>query len=98
MSQPLVGMDLDDLREALGPDQPKYRARQLYEALYRQQAQDLVTITSLPASVREELSGRHAVGLPEIGRRFNSVDGTVRYLLRLADGKTVETVLMPEGE
>src|SRR5712671_555286 len=98
MSQPLVGMDLDDLREALGPDQPTYRARQLYEALYRQQAPDLVAITSLPARMREDLAGRHSVGVPEIGRRFDSIDGTVRYLLRLADGKTVETVLMPEGE
>src|SRR5258708_17035722 len=98
MSQPLVGMDLDDLHEAIGPDQPKYRARQLYEALYRQQAPDLAAITNLPTRMREDLSGRHAVGLPEIARRFDSVDGTVRYLLRLADGKTVETVLMPEGE
>src|SRR5216684_4667742 len=98
MSQPLVGMDLDDLREALGPGQPNFRARQLYEALYRQQAPGLAAITTLPASLREDLAGRHSLGLPEIARRFDSVDGTVRYLLRLADAKTVETVLMPEGE
>ena len=98
MSQPLVGMDLHDLREALGPDHPQYRARQVYDALYRQQAPDLVRITSLPARVREELAGRHPLGLPEIAQRYDSIDGTRRYLLRLADGKTVETVLMPEGE
>src|SRR5437899_4599986 len=98
MSQPLVGMDLKDLSEALGPDQPKYRARQIYDALYRKQAPDLVHITALPAGMRHDLAARHPVGLPEIERRYDSVDGTVRYLLRLADGKTVETVLMPEGE
>jgi 23S rRNA (adenine2503-C2)-methyltransferase len=98
MSQPLVGMDLHDLREALGPGQPQYRARQVYDALYRQQVPELVQITSLPAGVREELAGRHALGMPEIARRYESVDGTLRYLLRLEDGKTVETVLMPEGE
>ena len=91
-------MDLHDIREALGPSQPQYRARQVYDALYRQQVPELVQITSLPASVREELAGRHALGLPEVARRYDSVDGTLRYLLRLADGKTVETVLMPEGE
>src|SRR5437588_7303437 len=48
--------------------------------------------------MREALGARHSMGLPEIGRRFDSTDGTVRYLLRLADGKTVESVLMPEGE
>jgi len=38
------------------------------------------------------------VGVPEIDRQFDSTDGTRRYLLKLADGKTVETVWMPEGE
>jgi 23S rRNA (adenine2503-C2)-methyltransferase len=52
----------------------------------------------LPASVREDLAGRHTVGLPEVARRYDSVDGTLRYLLRLDDGKTVETVLMPEED
>jgi len=36
--------------------------------------------------------------VPEIARVFDSTDGTRRYLLKLADGKTVETVWMPEGE
>src|ERR1019366_48062 len=34
----------------------------------------------------------------EIARRYESVDGTRRYLLRLEDGRSVETVLMPEGQ
>ena len=42
--------------------------------------------------------GARRVGLPEIAQRYESVDGTRRYLLRLDDGRTVETVLMPEGE
>src|SRR5450755_3438282 len=98
MSQPLVGMDLTDLREALGPDQPGYRARQIYEALYRGQAAELVQISTLPVRMRQELAERHALGLPTVDRLFESTDGTRRYLLRLSDGRTVETVLMPEGE
>jgi 23S rRNA (adenine2503-C2)-methyltransferase len=98
MSQPLVGMDLTDLREALGPEQPGYRARQIYDAIYRKQASDLVQISTLPARMRAELAEHHAVGLPGIARRFESSDGTLRYLLELEDGRTVETVLMPEGE
>src|ERR1019366_7283814 len=98
MSQPLVGMDLTDLREALGPGQPGYRARQIYEALYRGQAADLVQVSTLPVRMRQELAERHALGLPTVDRLFESIDGTRRYLLRLGDGRTVETVLMPEGE
>jgi 23S rRNA (adenine2503-C2)-methyltransferase len=91
-------MELPDLREALGPEEPGYRAQQLYEALYRSQSTDFTQITVLPARLREHLAGSHTLGLPQIARRFDSADGTRRYLLRLADARTVETVLMPEGE
>jgi 23S rRNA (adenine2503-C2)-methyltransferase len=98
MSETLVGMDLADLREIVGPEQPAYRSKQLYEAIYRTDASDLVSISTIPLSIRSEISRRHTLGLPEIARRYESADGTRRYLLRLEDGKTVETVLMPEGE
>jgi 23S rRNA (adenine2503-C2)-methyltransferase len=91
-------MELTDIREALGPAQPGYRAKQLYEAIYRGQASDFVQITALPARLRQELAGNHSLGLPEIAQLYQSSDGTRRYLLRLQDGRTVETVLMPEGE
>jgi len=98
MPQPLVGMELSDIREALGPGQPSYRAKQIYDALYRGQSSDLVQIRTLPQAMRQNLAEHHTVGLPEIDRVYDSIDGTRRYLLRLDDGRTVETVLMPEGE
>ena len=98
MPQPLVGMELTDIREALGPEQPAYRAKQIYDALYRGQTPDLVQISTLPQALRQDLAARHTVGLPEIARVYDSSDGTRRYLLGLEDGRTVETVLMPEGE
>jgi 23S rRNA (adenine2503-C2)-methyltransferase len=94
--QPLAGMEVADLREALGPDQPAYRARQVYDALYRQRVRDLGAISTLPAPLRARLSERFAVGLPSVASWFDSRDGTRRYLLELGDGRTVETVLMPE--
>ena len=99
MAQPLVGMELADLREALGPDQPAFRAHQIYEAVYRQRVSDLVQISTLPAALRDGPGGAPPSG-PARHRRscYQSADGTRRYLLRLDDGKTVETVLMPEGE
>jgi 23S rRNA (adenine2503-C2)-methyltransferase len=48
--------------------------------------------------LRARLGSELPLGLPEIERRYDSSDGTRRYLLRLNDGKTVETVWMPEGE
>jgi 23S rRNA (adenine2503-C2)-methyltransferase len=97
MAEALIGMDLADLRELLGPDQPAYRARQIYEAIYRAQTYDVAEMAVLPARMREELAGRVAMGLPEVAQRYESADGTRRYLMRLEDRRTVETVLMPEG-
>jgi 23S rRNA (adenine2503-C2)-methyltransferase len=89
-------MELSEIREVLGPAEPEFRARQVYEAVYHGQVPDLTQITTLPAKLRERLTSGHAVGLPESERRFESADGTRRYLLRLEDARTVETVWMPE--
>jgi len=35
---------------------------------------------------------------PRIEKSFQSTDGTIRYLMAMADGETVETVWMPEGD
>jgi len=96
MAQALLGMELSELREALGPEQPDFRARQVYEAIYHGQVPDLVQITTLPGKLRERLASGHAVGLPGVEKRYESSDGTRRYLLLLDDGRTVETVWMPE--
>lgn len=87
-------MDLPELHAALGPGQPRFRAQQIYEAVYHQRVTSLDQITTIPKTLREILP----LGLPEIARVYESTDGTRRYLLRLADGKTVESVWMPEGE
>jgi 23S rRNA (adenine2503-C2)-methyltransferase len=96
MPQALLGMEVSEIREALGPGQPEFRARQVYEALYHSQVHDLIKITTLPGTLREHLAAGHTVGQPTVEQRFESSDGTRRYLLRLDDGRTVETVWMPE--
>jgi 23S rRNA (adenine2503-C2)-methyltransferase len=96
MAQAIVGLELPDLQAFLGPEQPAFRARQLYDAVYRQRVADLVQITSFPVSLRKQLSSRVAIGLPSPSAEYKSTDGTRRYLLELEDHRTVETVLMPE--
>ncbi|HYO81733.1 MAG TPA: 23S rRNA (adenine(2503)-C(2))-methyltransferase RlmN, partial [Bryobacteraceae bacterium] len=94
--QSLVGMELGDLREALGPKEPGFRAKQIYHAIYAQRVRTPEEITSLPVALRHRLAEHFQHGLPEVASFFDSRDGTRRYLLRLSDGLTVETVLMPE--
>jgi 23S rRNA (adenine2503-C2)-methyltransferase len=94
--QPLVGLELPDLQQLLAKEHPPFRARQIYDAVYRQKVPELVGISTLPAALRAELGAVYNVGLPVQVSRYESVDGTRRYLLGLDDGRSVETVLMPE--
>ena len=96
----IVGMDRAELQAALkgAPGAPAYRSKQIYEAIYQQRVASFDAIRTLPRELREKLAGEYAFGLPEVQSRYDSNDGTLRYLLKLDDTKTVETVLMPEGE
>lgn len=91
-------MELVDVQQALGNDHPPYRARQIYDAIYRLKESSFDEITTLPKPLRIRLSSQFTAGLPAVQTRYESADGTRRYLLCLSDGKTVEAVLMPEGE
>src|SRR6266567_7767779 len=96
----LLGLSLQELTslaEACG--EKPYRARQLFEGLYRQRVGTLDQISTLPQTFLMELAERGwSIGLPGIEKRFASKDGTVRYLMTLADGQSVETVWMPDGD
>ena len=96
----LLGLDRAELArfvESLG--EPAYRCKQLLEAVYRQRVDSTEQISTLSQDLRRRLAEEGvSVGLPQIEKRFVSQDGTVRYLIAFADGQSVETVWMPEGD
>ncbi len=95
----LFGKSLPELTElAFSLGQKPYRARQLWDALYRQRVATIDSITTFPAELRATLAAEHTIGLPQMVQTAVSVDGTERYLMRMADGETVETVWMPDGD
>jgi 23S rRNA (adenine2503-C2)-methyltransferase len=67
--------------------------------VYRERVESVEEISTLSQQLRRKLTEKGvAVGLPQIAQKFVSLDGTVRYLIALGDGQTVETVWMPEGD
>ncbi len=79
--------------------EPAFRARQLRHALYRDWADSLDQVTTLPRAFRERLtSAGYVIGLPRIAHSFLSLDGTERYLIAVSGGQSVETVWMPGGD
>src|SRR5690349_1613577 len=96
----LLGLSLQELTSmVVEAGQPAYRGRQLFEAVYSQRVRATEHISTLPQEFRQALGDQGVVvGMPEVEKKFSSVDGTIRYLVRFADGQSVETVWMPEGD
>ena len=95
----LIGQELDDLTALMtAAGEKPFRARQLFNALYRRRVDNLTDVTTLPAGLLDQLGEDFEPGLPEVSEHFVSIDGTVRYLLKLADEKTVEAVFIPERD
>jgi 23S rRNA (adenine2503-C2)-methyltransferase len=96
----LLGLEHDEIAafvEQAG--EPAYRAQQILDAVYRQKVESAEQISTLPQQFRQDLEGQGVfVGWPRIENKFVSEDGTVRYLIAFADGQSVETVWMPEGD
>ena len=96
----LLGLDRAELAalvESVG--EPAYRAKQLLQAVYRERVESIGQISTLSQPLRGKLAEKGiSIGLPRIQQRFVSQDGTVRYLIELSDGQSVETVWMPEGD
>jgi 23S rRNA (adenine2503-C2)-methyltransferase len=100
----LLGQSLEKLQAlcaALG--EPRFRAAQIYSALYAERKLTLEDMTTLPKALRERLAAETRITLPRVKQRFVSSDGSVRYLMDLPVSEekgtarlaSVETVFMP---
>lgn len=83
---------LADLMRELG--QPAFRAKQLFSWLHQKQVCDYAEMTNLPKPLCAQLAEKYPIDAPEIAKKQESRDGTAKYLLRLADGNCIETVVM----
>ena len=82
--------------EELG--QPKFRAKQVEEWLWEKGATSFDEMSNLPKALRAALAERFTLGGMEQLAKQISEDGSRKYLLRLADGASVECVGMPTGQ
>ncbi|HET7586231.1 MAG TPA: 23S rRNA (adenine(2503)-C(2))-methyltransferase RlmN [Gemmatimonadaceae bacterium] len=78
--------------------EPPYRAAQVVRWLWERPARSFDDMTNLPLRFRESLAQRFVVPRLELAHEQRSADGTRKFLFRLHDGQTVETVAIPEGE
>lgn len=92
----ILSMTLSELKEAVASlGEKPYRAGQIFEWLHDKRVTDFSEMTTLSKSLREKLSDGFEIFSPKIERVLESAhDGTRKYLFKLHDGETVESVLM----
>ena len=85
---------LEDEVTALGL--PKFRAKQLWRWVWRHGLTNFDEMSDLGKPIRDQFAGLFTVDRPVVSRRLQSVDGTIKWLLRFVDGQEAETVYIPD--
>lgn len=96
----LIGLTIEEMEKVMADlGQPRYRAHQVADWLYKKGAGDLSELGNIPSSLREELQNAGWL-LPSVRIRMvlSAQDGAKRYLFRLRDGQEVEGVFIPEDK
>ena len=99
----LVGLTRDALRNALmsagtSEKQSKMRTGQLWQWIYQKGVREFDQMTNLSKEYRTLLTENFIVAIPEVVSKQVSIDGTRKYLVRIAGGHEVETVYIPEKD
>src|SRR5436190_21430290 len=97
MKTDLAGLELNELEafvQSLG--HKKFHARQIYQWIWKRGIADFAGMSNLSRELRAALAEHAVVSLPEVTQHDVSEDGTQKFVLRLADGRQIESVFIPD--
>ena len=93
----LAGMELHELELAVARlGSPAFHARQIFQWIHRRGVTDLQAMSDLSRELRDRLAQAFHITTPAVVRTEESADGTTKLLLRLQDGRQIESVCIPE--
>lgn len=97
--RPLKDYSLERLREQLTADGlPRWRADQIVAWVYKRGVEDPAEMTDLDLALRERIAETWSFEALTVESVARSTDGTMKGLLRAADGAVIEAVVIPEEE
>lgn len=89
-------LSLEQIQEfCLEHKMPKFRAKQVWEWLWKKRAVSFEEMTSLSKDLRELFYNNFAINAVKIHKAERSIDGTIKYSLQLHDKLLVEGVIIP---
>jgi 23S rRNA (adenine2503-C2)-methyltransferase len=86
--------ELEHALEALG--HPRFHARQIFQWVYKRGITEFAQMSDLGRDLRVQLAAAFTIATPEVVRSERSEDGTAKFLLRLSDGRQIESVFIPD--
>jgi 23S rRNA (adenine2503-C2)-methyltransferase len=93
----IADVELAEFEQALAAiGKPRFHARQIFQWVHKRGVTDFALMSDLSRELRSQLAFHFTLSTPTVVRREASVDGTTKLLLRLADGKHIESVCIPE--
>lgn len=91
MKQSIYDYSLDELKSQL---KPSFRAKQVYNWIYKKYVNSYDDMKNIPNDLRNNLKENYDINILETIKKEKSSDGSIKYLFRLRDGHTVESVLL----
>jgi len=97
----LVGLGRKEIAQHLTdfgiePKKLRMRTKQIFHWIYNYGVTDWAEMTNIAKELRVQLEEQFSLARPEIVERQISVDGTRKYLIRMAQGIEVESVFIPD--
>ena len=96
MKTEITGCSLEELKGVLaGWKEPAFRAKQIFDWLYKKGAVGFDAMSNLPQGLRARLKETFTLDSLAVETMQTSKDGTRKFLFRLGDGNFVEAVSIP---
>jgi 23S rRNA (adenine2503-C2)-methyltransferase len=93
----LAGLELPEIEALFAERQiPRFHARQVFRWLWKRGVTDFGAMTDLGVALRERLAREFDINTPTAVTRQISEDGTQKLVLRLGDGRQIESVFIPD--
>ena len=95
---PLLSLSFEELKDHIERLQlPRFRAHQLWRWVWRHGVTEFSDMTDLGKSIQLLLAQHFHADRPVVTRRQDSTDGTIKWLIKMADGQEAETVYIPDA-
>lgn len=100
MKANLRDFNLEELTAVIeGLGLPKYRAKQVYDWLYKSRVASVDEMKNLPKEMKDKLGEGYSADLPALKTEAKSeTDNTTKYLFEFPDGAYIESVLMYDDD